>query len=83
MNPRVIQVECHSDHSMVVTFNNGERRRFDIRPYLVYPVFQSLREMSYFLRGRADHGTVCWPNEEDFCPDTLYLESHSLEATQV
>lgn len=79
MNPRITRAECLSDHSIVLTFDNGEIRRFDIRPYLDYPVFQSLRDVPYFLRGRAHHGTVTWPDEEDFCPDTLYLESRSLE----
>lgn len=83
MNPRVSQAECQPDHSLVLTFTNGEKRRFDIRPYLDFPVFQPLREVAYFLRGRADHGTVVWPDQVDFCPDTLYLESQSLEAVHV
>ena len=82
MNPRVIAAECQPDQSIVLTFDNGEKRRFDARPYLDYPVFQPLQEITYFLRGKADHGTVAWPNEEDFCPDTLYLESRLLELTQ-
>lgn len=83
MNPRVIQAECRSDHSIVLTFNNGEMRHFDMRPYLDYPAFQPLCEVSYFLRGRAHHGTVVWPHEEDLCPDTLFLESKVLELAQV
>lgn len=75
MNPRVIQAECGADHSILLTFDNGEKRRFDIHPYLDYPVYQPLRDLTYFLRGRVGHGTVVWPGEEDFCPDTLYLDS--------
>jgi len=83
MNPRVTKAECQPDHSILLTFNNGEKRRFDIRPYLDYPVFQPLRDVSYFLRGHVHHGTVVWPHEEDFCPDTLYLESTAFELAQV
>ncbi len=75
MNPRVIQAECREDHRILLRFSNGEQRLFDIRPYLDYPVYQPLRDLAYFLRGRVGHGTVTWPQEEDFCPDTLYLES--------
>ncbi len=78
MNPRVIQAECQPDHCISLTFENGERRFFDIRPYLDYPVFQVLRNLPYFLRGHAAHGTVAWSDELDFCPDTLYLESRQL-----
>lgn len=80
MNPRVTQATCHDDFTILLTFANGERRRFDARPYLDYPVFQPLNNPGYFLLGKAAHGTVAWPNEEDLCPDTLYLESVALEA---
>ena len=80
MNPRVIQAACREDHHILLVFANGETKLFDIRPYLDYPVFQPLRDLPYFLRGRAGHGTVVWPHDEDFCPDTLYLESQPLVA---
>lgn len=79
MNPRVTQAVCHDDFTITLTFANGEYRRFDARPYLDYPVFQALKNPDYFQRGAAAHGTVAWPGEEDFCPDTLYLESEVLE----
>jgi len=78
MNPRVTQAVCHDDFTIALTFSNGESRRFDARPYLDYPVFQPLQNSVYFQRGMVAHGTVVWPQEEDFCPDTLYLESQPL-----
>lgn len=80
MLPRVSHAICHEDFNMTLTFANGERRRFDARPYLDYPVFQPLRNPGYFQLGKAAHGTVAWPGEEDFCPDTLYLEGVPLQA---
>jgi len=75
MNPRVVVAHCHENYTITLTFSNGEQRRFDAHPYLKYPVFAPLTSIPYFLQGHASHGTVAWPNEEDFCPDTLYLES--------
>lgn len=75
MNPRVKEVTACPDHTLVITFTNGECRRFDVRPYLEFTVFQPLKDIGYFLRARVEHGTVIWPGEIDFCPDTLYLES--------
>lgn len=77
MNPRVAAAVCHDDFSISLTFANGETRRFDARPYLHYPAFAALNHAGYFALGRAAHGTVAWPNGEDFCPDTLYLESRA------
>ena len=75
MNPRVKKVEAFSDFTLIITFDNDERRRFEALPYLVYPAYQSLNEAGFFLQAKVGHGTVMWPNEVDFCPDTLYLES--------
>ena len=41
-------VEAVSGFGLVLTFNSGERRRFDMRPYLHYPVFRRLENPGYF-----------------------------------
>jgi len=75
MNPRVKTVQCLDDFSLVLEFLNGERRRFDCRPFLQIGVFRELQNFGYFQQARVEMGTVSWPHEQDFCPDTLYLES--------
>jgi len=74
MNPRIAAVTAHDDHTLLLTFTNGEMRRFDITPYLGYPAFEPLRQVAFFKLAQASHGTVTWPKEIDFDPDTLYLE---------
>lgn len=68
-------VEAVSDFGLVLTFNNGERRRFDMRPYLHYPVFRRLENPGYFSLARVDYGTVTWPGDIDIAPETLYEQS--------
>jgi Protein of unknown function (DUF2442) len=46
-----------------------------VRPYLAYPVFERLREPSFFALVQPDHGTVSWPGGIDLDPDSVYLES--------
>ena len=65
-------VEAVADFGLVLTFNSGERRRFDMRPYLHYPVFFRLEHPSYFSLARVDYGTVTWPGDIDIAPETLY-----------
>ncbi|MBI5909414.1 MAG: DUF2442 domain-containing protein [Betaproteobacteria bacterium] len=74
MNPRISAVAAHDDYALLLTFTNGEMRHFDMKPYLGYPVFEPLRQIAFFKLARASHGTVTWPREIDFDPDTLYLE---------
>ena len=75
MNPRVTAVTPLEDHALLLHFNNGERRRMDVSPYLVYPVFERLRKPEFFALVQADHGTVSWPAGIDLDPDSVYLES--------
>ncbi|MDP1634345.1 MAG: DUF2442 domain-containing protein [Gallionellaceae bacterium] len=74
MNPRINSVAANDDYTLLLTFTNGEIRHFDMVPYLGYPAFEPLREIVFFKLARASHGTVTWPKEIDFDPDTLYIE---------
>jgi hypothetical protein len=75
MNPRVIAVEVLENYQLRITFANHKVRIFDVKPYLDYPAFSRLRDKGYFTLAKVAHGTVCWPDDIDFCPDTLYLKS--------
>lgn len=75
MNPRVTEVITIEGHHLRLMFSNGERKVFDASPYLTYPAFRKLANPGYFSLARVDHGTVVWPDDIDFCPDTVYLES--------
>lgn len=78
MNPRVKSVTAHADHSLTLVFVNGEIKRFDMRPYLGYPVFAPLTNIGFFKLAQVGHGTVIWPQDLDFSPDTLYLDSQTI-----
>ena len=71
----VSRVEVSPDHLLLLIFDNGERRRFDMTPYLQYPVFKRLQNPAFFSLARVDYGTVTWPGDIDIAPETLYHES--------
>lgn len=81
MNPRVTAVLPIADHALLLQFSNGEQRCMDVRPYLIYPVFERLREPEFFSQARADHGTVSWPSGIDLDPDSVHLESVPVDLT--
>ena len=68
----VSSVEAVQDFNLLLTFNSGERRCFDMRPYLHYPVFRRLENPSFFSLAHIDYGTVIWPGDIDIAPETLY-----------
>ncbi len=75
MNPRVKTVQIESNYQLLLEFTNGERRLFDVMPYLDKGIFKQLKTKEIFHTLKIVDGTVQWINEADFCPDTLYLES--------
>lgn len=74
MNPDVIAVSPQANYCLLVTFATGERKQFDVKPYLQYPVFQKLSKPGYFEKARVEHGTVVWDEQIDLSPDSLYLK---------
>jgi hypothetical protein len=78
MNPRVEKVEALDSHFLALEFDNGKKGIFDMRPYFQYPVFQPLRDITFFKKAHVTMGFVSWDGEIDMSPDTLYLDSKIL-----
>jgi len=80
ISPRVVAVTPHPDFTLTLTFENGEKKKFDMTPYLGSSAwFEELRDWNYFSQARPDLGTVVWTNGQDLCPDTFYLDSVPIE----
>lgn len=71
----VNSVEVAPSFGLLLTFNTGKNRSFDMRPYLNYPVFRRLENSAYFSMARINYGTVTWPGDIDIAPETLYEHS--------
>jgi hypothetical protein len=78
MNPYVKAVHPLEDYELEVLFENGERRRFDMKPYLQRGVFVRLRNRALFQAAQVVAGSVEWPGALDLSYDTLYLESEPI-----
>ncbi len=78
MNPHVKSVRALDDYQLEVSFDNGERRIFDVKPFLSRGIFVRLRDHSLFQAARAVAGSVEWPGGLDLSYDTLYLEGQPI-----
>ncbi|MFH1708172.1 MAG: DUF2442 domain-containing protein [Planctomycetota bacterium] len=63
------------NHQVLVVFDNGEERVFDLAPYLGRGVFRQLQDETLFKAVRVGFDTLEWPNGADLCPETVYKES--------
>ena len=77
MNPRVQAVKALPGFVLDLAFADGRRALFDVAPFMVYPVFECLKDAAIFNQAVVHHGTVAWPGGVDFDPDTLYLDSRT------
>lgn len=72
--PRVISAEVCGTYSVRLEFDDGVVKQVNLRRFLWGEVFEPLLEPAYFARVAVDSelGTIVWPNETDFAPETLY-----------
>lgn len=71
------------DFRLLITFENGEQRVFNVKPYLDKGVFQELRDLSLFNSARISFDAVEWANGADLCPETLYSDSVPVKKRRV
>jgi len=80
MNPHVNSVRPLDDYELEVSFENGESRRFDVKPYLGRGMFVRLQELALFRGVRVIAGSIEWPGGLDLSYDTLYVDGQPIIA---
>lgn len=71
----VKDVKAVDGYKLLLTFENGEVRLFDMNPYLNKGIFKELKDTSIFKSVKASFDSVEWENEADIDPETLYEDS--------
>ena len=71
-----------TDYKLLLTFDNGERRVFDVKPYLNKGIFAALKDPAVFDSVRVSFDAVEWNNGADLCPEALYSQSVTAETAQ-
>ena len=76
----IVRAKACDDFTLLLTFENGERRWFNFLPYLSKRPFVPLREPTLFRQVAVRHGTITWLGGSiDFDPETLYEKSTAVE----
>lgn len=76
MRPKAIEVKPLEDYIIEVKFNNGEIKKFDVKPYLNHKVFEKLKDIEVFNTVKIAGLSIEWENGADICPDELYNNSY-------
>lgn len=75
MVPRPSEVKPLDDFTLLIIFNNGEKRLYDMKKQLGKPFYSQLKNLAIFKTVRVADITVEWITGEDICPDELYNNS--------
>jgi hypothetical protein len=61
-------------YKLRIRFENDEIRVVDLAGHLDGPIFEPLKDLSFFRQFivNRDIDTVVWPNDADYSPDFLY-----------
>lgn len=80
--PRVVRAEYEEGHRIHLTFNDNSEGSVDFEAWLRGPVFEPLKDPSYFKQFFLDGGTVAWPNGADIAPETLHEAVRATRSNQ-
>ena len=78
MYPRVVDVKPMENYNLLITFDNGERKQFDMNPYLGKGIFRDLTQAGMFSTVKPSFDTIEWANSADLDPEVLYNNGVSI-----
>lgn len=76
MRPKATEVETLENYILEIKFDNGEIRKFDVKPYLNHKAFEELKKIEVFNSVKIAGLSIQWENGADICPDELYNNSY-------
>ncbi len=74
LRPTAQTVKALDNFQLQIDFDNGERKCFDVKPYIQGSWYGELKDPLYFKRVFVNGYTVEWPNGQDLCPDEIYYQ---------
>ena len=68
-------VKALDEYRLLLTFENEEKRIFDMKPFLEKGIFKELQDKNMFNTVKVSFDTIEWANEANMDPEMLYEDS--------
>ena len=82
--PKVRSVTAKPNHTLIVTFDNQVKKRYDCRQLLKNPLYQLLREIAFFKSVKVDAGGygISWNDDLDLSEYELWTHGTEIKSEQ-
>lgn len=68
----VKSVKPLKEYKLLIIFEQGVKKIFDMKPYLKYPMYKPLADVALFNAVSTNGQTAIWNDDIDIAPETLY-----------
>ena len=75
IRPKAVEVTPIDNYFLLIRFNNNEKKKFDVKPYLSFKPFAELKSPTLFASVKVAGLSIEWLHGQDICPDELYYNS--------
>jgi hypothetical protein len=75
LQPKVINAIPLNDYKVSLVFETGEKKVFDVAPYISGDWFGKLKDYTYFKSVHVAGNTIQWAGGQDIAPHELYDDS--------
>lgn len=72
LQPKVLSVKPLDDYRLFVEWETGEKKIFDVKPYISGNLFGRLKDLKTFGTVHPRGSTVEWADGQDIAPHELY-----------
>lgn len=79
LTPLIKDVKILENYMLLLFFENGEKKVYDMKKNFKYPVFEKLKNINLFSKLKVNGETIEWETGEDINPDDLYFNSIKYE----
>lgn len=79
LTPKINKVEVLENYELLLYFETGEKKIYDMKKNFEYECFQKLKDRNLFKTVKPAGVTIEWETGEDINPDDLYFNSKVVE----
>lgn len=78
----VISIKYQKDFIYYIEFDDGRKGDIDLSDYPNKgPIYEPLRDLSFFQSAKIEGGTIAWQNGADIAPESLYEKIANPQST--